>query len=151
MGLIDAAQAELRFLPPYSPAQNPIENLWNKVKTFLRADKTRRQEELYDAIAAASETVTPKDAQEWSCSCGYPALQHQNTLACYSFQSRVPKGVSQPSGVNRYMWTHLLRDRGVSGHLVVAESKCVPVTPRFHLAAKLSHTFCISRRVDTSG
>jgi transposase len=76
LGLIDAAHAELRFLPPYSPDLNPIEKMWSKVKAFLRAAKARTQEELYDAIAAALETVTPKDAKGWFCSCGYPASQH---------------------------------------------------------------------------
>lgn len=74
--LIEAAQAELRFLPPYSPDLNPIEKMWSKVKTFLRAAKARTQEELYDALAAALKTVTPHDAQGWFRLCGYAASQH---------------------------------------------------------------------------
>jgi transposase len=74
--LIEAAQAELRFLPPYSPDLNPIEKMWSKVKAFLRAAKARTQEELYGMIGAALETVSPQDAQGWFQSCGYTATQH---------------------------------------------------------------------------
>jgi transposase len=33
---IEAAGAELRFLPPYSPDFNPIENAFAKLKELLR-------------------------------------------------------------------------------------------------------------------
>ncbi len=72
---IEQAGAELRFLPPYSPDLNPIEKMWSKVKTFLRATKARTEEELYQAIRQALETVTPKDAEGWFRSCGYTASQ----------------------------------------------------------------------------
>ena len=74
--LIEQAGAELRFLPPYSPDLNPIEKMWSKVKTFLRAAKARTEEELYQAIRLALKTVTPQDAQGWFRSCGYTASQH---------------------------------------------------------------------------
>ncbi len=74
--LIEQAGAELRFLPPYSPDLNPIEKMWSKVKTFLRATKARTEEELYQAIRQALETVTPNDAEGWFRSCGYTASQH---------------------------------------------------------------------------
>ena len=73
--LIEQAGAELRFLPPYSPDLNPIEKMWSKVKTFLRASKARTEEELYQAIRLALETVTPQDAEGWFRSCGYTASQ----------------------------------------------------------------------------
>ena len=73
--LIEQAGAELRFLPPYSPDLNPIEKMWSKVKAFLRATKARTEEELYQAIREALETVTPKDAEGWFRSCGYTASQ----------------------------------------------------------------------------
>jgi len=73
--LIEAAQAELRFLPPYSPDLNPIEKMWSKVKAFLRDAKARTQEELYDRIGAALQTISPQDAQSWFESCGYTAVQ----------------------------------------------------------------------------
>lgn len=75
LALIDAAGAELRFLPPYSPDLNPIEKMWSKVKAFLRGAKARTQEELYKAIGAALEMVTAQDAEGWFQSCGYTATQ----------------------------------------------------------------------------
>jgi transposase len=75
LALIEAAGAELRFLPPYSPDLNPIEKMWSKVKAFLRRAKARTQEELYKAIGAALEMVTAQDAEGWFQSCGYTARQ----------------------------------------------------------------------------
>lgn len=73
--LVEQAGAELRFLPPYSPDLNPIEKMWSKIKTFLRAAKARTEEDLYQAIGLALETVTPQDAEGWFRSCGYTAAQ----------------------------------------------------------------------------
>lgn len=74
--LIEAAEARLLFLPPYSPDLNPIEKTWSKVKSFLRKTKARTKEALYEAIGAALKTVTPEDAKGWFLSCGYTASQH---------------------------------------------------------------------------
>lgn len=74
--LIEQAHAYLTFLPPYSPDFNPIEEMWSKVKTFLRRAKARTKEDLYDAIGAALKTVTAQDATNWFSSCGYTASQH---------------------------------------------------------------------------
>ena len=38
---IEAAGAHLRFLPPYSPDFNPIEQAFAKLKAFLRAARPR--------------------------------------------------------------------------------------------------------------
>jgi transposase len=74
--LIEGAQATLMFLPPYSPDLNPIEQLWSKVKTFLRRAKARTEEGLYEAIGAALKTVTAEDAINWFSCAGYTASQH---------------------------------------------------------------------------
>lgn len=68
---IEAAGAEVWFLPPYSPDFNPIEKMWSKIKAFLRAAKARSYEALLEAIAAALKTVTESDAIGWFESCGY--------------------------------------------------------------------------------
>jgi len=73
--LIEAAQANLVFLPPYSPDLNPIEKMWSKAKAFLRSTQARTKEELYAAIAAALKTVTAQDAMNWFFSCGYTVAQ----------------------------------------------------------------------------
>jgi transposase len=68
---IEAKQAQVRFLPPYSPDLNPIEKMWSKIKAYLRQVKARTQETLWQAIGAALQTVTASDAQGWFDSCGY--------------------------------------------------------------------------------
>ena len=60
---IEQAGAQVRFLPPYSPDFNPIEQMWSKVKTSLRAAKARTHEDLQAAIAAALMSITSTDAQ----------------------------------------------------------------------------------------
>lgn len=69
--MIERAGATVCFLPPYSPDFNPIENMWSKVKSWLRTEKARTQEALLEAIARALERVTPADARNWFVSCGY--------------------------------------------------------------------------------
>lgn len=73
--LIEAAQASLVFLPPYSPDLNPIEKMWSKAKAFLRGAQARTKEDLYAAVGAALTTVTAQDAKNWFISCGYTASQ----------------------------------------------------------------------------
>lgn len=68
---IEAAGAEVWFLPPYSPDFNPIEKMWSKIKAFLRSVKARTYEALFEAIAAALKTITASDAIGWFESCGY--------------------------------------------------------------------------------
>lgn len=64
-------KAECIFLPAYSPALNPIEKMWSKVKQALRGLKARTQEELSAAIGIALEKITQEDAAGWFSSCGY--------------------------------------------------------------------------------
>ena len=69
--MIRGANAELWFLPPYSPDLNPIEKMWSKVKEFLRGSKARCTEELYEAVRQALENITASNAQGWFESCEY--------------------------------------------------------------------------------
>lgn len=68
---IEAAGAEVWFLPPYSPDFNPIEKMWSKIKAFLRKAKARTWDALLAAIKAALREIAPSDAQHWFKSCGY--------------------------------------------------------------------------------
>lgn len=72
---IRAVGAEVLFLPPYSPDLNPIEQMWSKVKAFLRALKARTQSGLLAAIRDALRSVTPDDVLGWFSHCGYVATQ----------------------------------------------------------------------------
>lgn len=69
--LIVNAGAEVLFLPAYSPDLNPIEKMWSKVKSLLRAAEARTSAELITAIGQALAQVTPQDALGWFASCGY--------------------------------------------------------------------------------
>ena len=63
--LIQAAGAELLYLPPYSPDLNPIEKAWAKLKQLLRSTKARTAEALDQAIAELLPQITPQNAQAW--------------------------------------------------------------------------------------
>ncbi len=53
--LIEAAGAELRYLPPYSPDMNPIEKAYSKLKAFLRKIAERTVSGLMNALDACAE------------------------------------------------------------------------------------------------
>ena len=60
---IEGCQAELLYLPPYSPDLNPIEKAWSKLKEILRQAKARSVEALDQAIAQALPQISPANAQ----------------------------------------------------------------------------------------
>ena len=62
---IEAAGAQLLYLPPYSPDLNPIEKAWAKLKLLLRAVKTRTKEALDQAISELLPMLSPEDAKAW--------------------------------------------------------------------------------------
>lgn len=69
--LIRAHEAEVLFLPPYSPEFNPIEKMWSKIKNALRSSAARNHHDLIEAIAHALAQVTAQDAVGWFGSSGY--------------------------------------------------------------------------------
>lgn len=77
---IEAAGASLRYLPPYSPDFNPIENMWSKVKGCLRSLAARTTQTLREAIGQALSRVTPQDCLGYFRHCGYPARQNSAPL-----------------------------------------------------------------------
>jgi transposase len=54
-GAIEAVGARLRYLPPYSPDFNPIENMWSKIKQTMRSLTPRTREELIPAAISLSD------------------------------------------------------------------------------------------------
>jgi transposase len=68
---IEAAGAELLYLPPYSPDLNPIEKAWSKLKLLLRSAKARTREILDLAITDLLPQITPDNAQAWFRFSGY--------------------------------------------------------------------------------
>lgn len=68
---IQACGAELVYLPPYSPDFNPIEQIWAKVKQWLRSTKARTVEALEQAVGEALNAVTGQDTTGCFAGCGY--------------------------------------------------------------------------------
>ena len=53
---IEAVGARLRFLPPYSPDFNPIEQAFAKLKAFLRAARPRTFDQVCELVATRSRS-----------------------------------------------------------------------------------------------
>ena len=68
---IEAAGAELRYLPPYSPDLNPIEQFFAKLKALLRKAAARTLDALIAAIAHALTTVHPRECENYLANQGY--------------------------------------------------------------------------------
>jgi transposase len=70
---IEAAGADLLYLPPYSPEFNPIENAFAKLKAVLRRVAARTAEGLWAAIGRAIDTFTPAECANYFAAAGYDA------------------------------------------------------------------------------
>ncbi|MEO1707225.1 MAG: transposase, partial [Pseudomonadota bacterium] len=68
---IEAAGAKLRFLPPYSPDFNPIENAFSKMKAILRKAAARTVHDLWQAIADALNIFSTDKCKNYFAACGY--------------------------------------------------------------------------------
>jgi len=68
---IAAKGAELRYLPPYSPDFNPIENAFSKLKAALRKAAARTIPELETAIRQALPTFKPDECANYFAAAGY--------------------------------------------------------------------------------
>lgn len=68
---IEEAGAELRFLPPYSPDFNPIEQAFAKLKAFLRAARPRTFDQVCELIAAALDLFLSDECRRYITHCGY--------------------------------------------------------------------------------
>lgn len=69
--MVNAVGAQVRYLPPYSPDLNPIENMWSKVKAFFRSMEARTYEALLDAMAKALRSITEEDCMGFFGHSGY--------------------------------------------------------------------------------
>ena len=68
---IEAAGAELRYLPPYSPDFNPIENAFAKLKSILRKAAARTIDDLWDVIGSSLPTFTMQECANYFTAAGY--------------------------------------------------------------------------------
>ena len=71
--IIEAAGAELRYLPAYSPDRNPIEQAFAKLKAHLRKARERTIPDLYDRIGTTLDLYTPQECRNYFTNSGYAA------------------------------------------------------------------------------
>jgi transposase len=68
---IVAAGARLAFLPPYSPDLNPIEQVFSKVKHWMRMAQARCLDAIHDRIAELVGSVPPHECVNYLRNAGY--------------------------------------------------------------------------------
>jgi transposase len=69
--LIRSAGAKLFFLPKYSPDLNPIEQVFAKLKHFLRRAAARTVEAVCSAIGEILQLFTPEQCASYFANSGY--------------------------------------------------------------------------------
>ena len=72
--MIERAGAKLRYLPPYSPDFNPIENAFAKLKALLRKAAERTIDGLWSAIGRIIDLFNPGECQNYFRAAGYDAI-----------------------------------------------------------------------------
>ncbi len=68
---VEAAGATRRYLPPYSPDLNPIEQVFAKLKALLRAAAARTMETLWSTIGSLFDRFPPAECARYLAHCGY--------------------------------------------------------------------------------
>jgi transposase len=69
--IIEAAGAELRYLPPYSPDLNPIEQAFSKLKAHLRKAQERSLDGLWQRIGKLLPLFQPHECANFFDTAGY--------------------------------------------------------------------------------
>jgi len=78
--LIEAAGAELRYLPAYSPDLNPIEQAFAKLKALLRTAGKRTIDELWDYLGGVLDAFAPPECRNYFRHSGYTATPSSEAL-----------------------------------------------------------------------
>ena len=68
---IEAAGANLVYLPPYSPDFNPIEQVFAKLKALLRKAAERTIDALWDTIGKLLDLFPPQECMKYFSNAGY--------------------------------------------------------------------------------
>lgn len=68
---IEAAGASIRYLPPYSPDLNPIEQVFAKLKTLLRKAAKRTVDALWDHLGSLLDAFSPEECRNYLAAAGY--------------------------------------------------------------------------------
>lgn len=68
---VEAAGATLRYLPPYSPDLNPIEQVFAKLKALLRKAAERSVKALWSRIGYLLDAFSPTECANYFKNAGY--------------------------------------------------------------------------------
>ena len=68
---LDKNHIKYLYLPPYSPDLNPIENMWSKIKAYMKKQKVRAAALLSKAVEAAFAEIHKSDCMGYFRACGY--------------------------------------------------------------------------------
>jgi transposase len=71
---------DYRYLPPYSPDLNPIENAFSKLKRLARSAAERTVEGLWRAIGRLIDQFPPPECRNYFRHCGYTATKSRSSL-----------------------------------------------------------------------
>lgn len=73
--LITEAGARLRFLPPYSPDLNPIEQAFSKIKHWMRQAQKRTVTDTWRHIGDLVATIEPSECTNYLANAGYASIK----------------------------------------------------------------------------
>ena len=68
---ITGAGARLAFLPAYSPDLNPIEQVFSKIKHWMRMAKARSLDAISERLAHLVPRLSPQECRNYIDNCGY--------------------------------------------------------------------------------
>lgn len=71
---IETVGAKLRYLPPYSPDLNPIEQVFAKLKAHLRKAAKRNLDDLWQEIGRILGTYPPNECENYLRNSGYVSV-----------------------------------------------------------------------------
>jgi len=74
-GIVKARGAWMLFLPAYSPDLNPIEQLFSKLKHWMRIAQHRTIEEVWRHVGRILDTVQPHECANYLRNAGYASIQ----------------------------------------------------------------------------
>ena len=66
--------AKLAFLPPYSPDLNPIEQVFAKVKHWLRMAQERTVHAIHERIASLVSGIAQTECESYLRNAGYASI-----------------------------------------------------------------------------
>jgi transposase len=69
--IIQAQGATLKYLPPYSPDLNPIEQVFAKVKALLRKAAERSIDKLWQTLGKLLDEIQAEECRNYFKNAGY--------------------------------------------------------------------------------